>query len=57
MLIRRHLGPQYQDGHDFTSNTKGQYTAYTFWVILENELEELELRKAIERLPGYVMQL
>lgn len=56
-LILHHLGPQPEADHSPTSNEKGAYISYTFWIILPNETAELPLREAIQQLPGYRMQL
>jgi len=56
-LILTHLGPQSEADLAPTSNLKGAYIAYTFWVTLVNEKVEQPLREAFLALPGYVMQL
>lgn len=56
-LIQRHLGPQPGVDQTPTSNQKGIYISYTFWITLPNETAELPLREAIQQLPGYRMQL
>lgn len=56
-LILAHLGPQPDGDHAHQAACKGAYISYTFWITLGDETLELPLRQALERLPGYVMQL
>ena len=56
-LIQEHLGPQPEADRGHTSNQKGAFTSFTFWVTLPDEGAERPLRTAIQALPGVVMQL
>ncbi len=56
-LIVAHLGPQPEGDLQPTSNTKGAYISYTFWVTLQNATQETPLREAIRALPGVAYQL
>lgn len=56
-LIQKQLGPQPVSDRQPTSNQKGAYISYTFWVVLPDEAAERPLREAIHGLPGCVMQL
>lgn len=56
-VILRHLGPQPEGDQKHTSNCKGTYTSYTFWVTLPDEHAEQPLRDELHKLPGVVMQL
>jgi putative lipoic acid-binding regulatory protein len=56
-LIHEHLGPQPEADRPHTSNQKGAYTSFTFWVTLPDERAEAPLRAALQKLPGVVMQL
>jgi len=56
-LIHEHLGPQPEADRPPTSNQKGAYTSFTFWVTLPHERAEAPLRAALQKLPGVVMQL
>ncbi len=56
-LILEYLGPQPEPDLDHTTNRKGRYLSYTFWVTLPDAEAEGPLRAAIQKLPGYVMQL
>jgi hypothetical protein len=51
------LGPQGPDEGSSSSNCKGAFISYTFWVTLPDPAAERPLREALARLPGYVMQL
>lgn len=55
--IRDRLGPQGPDEGTSSSNCKGPFISYTFWVTLPDADAEAPLREALTRLPGYVMQL
>lgn len=55
--IRDRLGPQGPDEGSSSTNCKGAFISYTFWVTLPDAAAELPLREALTRLPGYVMQL
>ena len=57
LLILEHLGPQPEEDRLHGTNQKGAYTSLTFWVTLPHAEAELPLRKAIQALPGVVMQL
>lgn len=56
-LILAHLGPQAEADREATSNCKGAYISYTFWVTLKDATVEAPLREAIHKLPGVVYQL
>ena len=56
-LILEHLGPQAEGDQRHHANCKGDYLSLTFWVVLQNAEQELPLREAFQKLPGYVMQL
>lgn len=56
-LILAHLGPQPEGDLSPTSNAKGAYISYTFWVTLRDATVEAPLREAIHKLPGVVYQL
>ena len=55
--ILAHLGPQGADEGTSSSNCKGAFISFTFWVTLPQQDSETPLREALTRLPGYVMQL
>jgi hypothetical protein len=56
-VIHEHLGPQPEADRAHTSNQKGAYTSFTFWVTLPHGQAEAPLRAALQKLPGVVMQL
>lgn len=56
-VILEHLGPQAEGDREASSNCKGAYISYTFWVTLPHAGAEAPLREAIHRLPGVVYQL
>jgi len=56
-LILEHLGPQPAADQAHSSNRKGAYTSFTFWVTLPHDRAEAPLRAALQGLPGVVMQL
>ena len=56
-LIEQQLGPQCQADRAHTTNQKGPYTSFTFWVTLPDQQAEPALRSALQSLPGVVMQL
>ena len=56
-LIEEHLGPQPEGDRGHTQNQKGAFISFTFWVTLPDEAAEAPLRKALQDLPGVVMQL
>jgi len=56
-VIQEHLGPQPEADRQHSSNKKGPYTSYTFWVTLPDANAEVPLRAALQDLPGVVMQL
>ena len=57
LLIQEHLGPQCEGDREPTTNQKGAYTSFTFWVTLPDDQVEPALRAALQALPGVVMQL
>ena len=57
VLIEEHLGPQPVADRSHTQNQKGAFISFTFWVTLPHERAEAPLRKALQELPGVVMQL
>jgi len=56
-VIREHLGPQPEADRLHTSNQKGAYTSFTFWVTLPGPDSEGPLRASLQKLSGVVMQL
>ena len=57
VLIQEYLGPQPEVDRGHTQNQKGAFISFTFWVTLPDEGAEAPLRKALQELPGVVMQL
>ena len=55
-LIEAHLGPQPPADRLHTQNQKGAYLSFTFWVTLPHDQAEAPLRKALQDLPGVMMQ-
>jgi hypothetical protein len=55
--VQAHLGPQGPDEGSSGTNCKGAFISYTFWVTLPEAVAEAQLREALAKLPGYVMQL
>lgn len=56
-LILKHINSMDPSELNHSLNRRGNYISYTFWVILTDENVEFPLRQAIQKLPGYVMQL
>ena len=56
-VIRLYLGLQEVPDEEIPCKTHGTYISFTFWVTLPEERSERTLREAIQKLPGYVMQL
>ena len=56
-LILAHLGPQSEGDEQHSTNCKGAFISYTFWITLPDDQAETPLREAIQKLPGVVMQL